>query len=237
MQVQQLDDMDKLSQDNAETVILSWQRRLVAMAQNPPYVFCDTPQHLIWRFQQRKTTFAGYSEQDVAEAEVELGVEFPMLFRTFLRKMAKAPGALFGGFDLAGIKDFKGFHADALALLAETDPGLSLPAKAVVFQFLQGYTFSFILATGGFDGPVMGWMETEKTPAQLAPTFEKMVEAHLRLMESNDRDTRERGGEYLTLYPDGGTKTSIPSIASGERPLDIARAGKKWWQIFHKNVS
>ena len=209
---------------NANSIIAAWKRRLVRMAENPPYVFRDTPRHLIEQHCRRLTTFAGYSEPEVAEAEARLGVRFPAVFRTYLREMAKSPGDLFCGSDLAGITQFEQFRAGALHLLAETDPGLSLPREAVVFLLHQGYTFTYVLAVGGFDGPTMSWIETEREPRQVAATFTEMVNAELSQMETIDRELREGGGYYLTLHPGGGATESHPSRATGDRPLDQGRA-------------
>src|SRR5262249_44840624 len=99
---------------------------------------------------------------------------------------------------------------------------LSLPAEAVVFLFHQGYTFLYVLAVGGFDGHVIQWIETEREPRQVAPTFADMVDAELRLMEGNNTKSREMGGYCLTLHPDGGSTQIYPALVSGERPLDQA---------------
>jgi hypothetical protein len=118
-------------------------------------------------------------------------------------------------------------------LLAETDPALTLPPEAVVFLSHQGYTFVYILAAGGFDGPPMQWTETEREPRQVAPTFAEMVDGKLRLMESNDHAFRESGGHYLTLHLGGGGAQSFPALDSGERPLDQVPADKRpWWQFW-----
>jgi hypothetical protein len=214
---------------DAASIIAGWQRRLVALAQTPDFVFRDTPQHLIEQHYHRLTTFVGYSEPEVAAAELSLGVRFPAVFREYLRGMAKSPGDLFRGSHMAGIAEFPQFRADALELLAETDPLLSLPPTAVVFLSHQGYTFAYLLAAGGFDGPPMQWTETERKPRQVAATFADMVDAELRLMESNNAAFRGQGGYSLTLHPEGGSSQSHPALASGERPLDQVPLGKPWW--------
>jgi hypothetical protein len=205
---------------DAPSIVVDWKRRLITMAENPPYVFRDTAQHLIEQHHRRLTTFVGYSELEVAEAEARLGIRFPVVFRTYLREMAKSPGDLFRGSHLAGIADFEQFRANALELLAETDPALTLPREAVVFLFHQGYTFVYILATGVFDSPPMQWTETEREPRQIAETFAELVDTELRLMETNNQAHREMGGYYLTLWPGGGATETYPALASGERPLD-----------------
>lgn len=201
-------------------IVAIWKQRLTTLAANPDYVFRDTPLYLIEHHHQRLTTFVGYPESTVNAAEAQLGVRFPSVFRQFLLEMAKSPGDLFRGSDLAGLAEFEQFRANALKLLSETDPSLTLPPEAVVFLFHQGYTFVYLLASGGFDGPPMHWTETEREPKQSAATFADMVDAELQLMESNNRSSRERGGYYLTLHPDGGASRSYPALASGERPLD-----------------
>jgi hypothetical protein len=199
----------------------------MALADNPPYVFRDTPQHLIEEYYHRLTNFVGYAEPEVMAAEARLRVKFPAVFRQYLREMAKSPGDLFRGSDLSGIADFERFRADALALMAETDPALSLPPEVVVFLMHQGYTFTYLVAMGGFDGPPMQYVEGARESQQVAPTFASMVDAQLRLMEQNNDGFRENGGYYLTLYPDGGASREFPALASGERPLDQARSRKR----------
>lgn len=203
----------------ALSIVTGWQRRLVSMAEDPPYVFRSTAQHLIDEHRRRLTTFVGYSESVVSAAELRLGVRLPVVFRTFLREMGKSPGELFRGSDLAGVDEFDQFSADALELLSETDRTLSLPQEAIVFLFHQGYTFVYVLGNGGFDGPPMQWTETEHSPRQVADTFAEMVDAELRLMESNHATSHAQGGHYVTLHPDGGVSTEYPALKSGDRPL------------------
>ena len=212
---------------DATLIVADWKRRLIALADNPPYVFRDTPDHLIEQHYRRLTTFVGYSDAEISEAEARLRVQFPVVFRTYLREMGKSPGDLFCGSELAGLADFEQFRRDAMELLAETDPALTLPAEAVVFLFHQGYTFMYVLAEGGFDSPPMHWTETEREPREVAPTFAEMLDAELQLMESNNRASHEQGGYYLTLYPEGGSRQSYPALASGERPLDKEEGGKR----------
>src|SRR5437764_14528484 len=87
---------------DAKLITAGWKERLLAMVDNPPYVFRDTPEHLIEQHRRRLTTFVGYSEEEVAGAEKCLGVRFPDVFRTYLLKMGRSPGELFRGSELAG---------------------------------------------------------------------------------------------------------------------------------------
>lgn len=165
--------------------ITEWKRRLIALAGNPDDASRNTPQYLklIEHNARWRSTFAGYSEAEVARAEIKLGVQFPAVFREYLREMARGHGELFCGSDLAGIDELEQYRADALALLAETDPTLTLPPGAVVFLSHQGYTFLYLVAAGGFDSPVMQWIERDPAPGQVAVGFAELVDAELRLME------------------------------------------------------
>jgi hypothetical protein len=197
----------------------------VVLAEKPPYVFRDTPWHLVDAHERRLKTFTGFPQAEAAAAEARLGVRFPAVFREYLLQMGRSPGDLFRGSHLAGVEEFEGLRAGAERLLRKTDPSLSLPSEAVVFLSHPGYTFVYVLAVGGFDGPPMQWTEGEREPSPVAATFAEMVDAELRLMEENDRKARERGGYWLTLYPGGGAAESHPALASGERPLDQVGPG------------
>jgi hypothetical protein len=216
----------------AAKIITGWKQRLTALAASPEYVFRDTPQHLIEEYHRRLTTFIGYPEAEIAAVEAQLGVQFPAVFRQYLLEMAKSPGDLFRGSKLAGLAEFEQFRADALVLLVETDPALTLPPEAVVFLFHQGYTFGYLLAVGGFDGPPMQWTETEREPRQVAAGFADMVDAELQLMENNNRSFRERGGFYKTLHPGGGSAMEFPAVNSGDRPLDQVPRQKPSWRFW-----
>jgi hypothetical protein len=152
---------------DAADIIAGWKQRLTALAESPEYVFRDTSRHLIEKHFQRPTTFLGYPESEVASTEARLGIRLPAVFRQYLLEMAKSPGDLFRGSDVAGITEFEHFRTNALELLAETDPTLALPPEAVVFLFHQGYTFVYLLAVGGFDGPPRQWTETEREPRRI----------------------------------------------------------------------
>ena len=179
---------------DATAIIADVKRRFVAMAEDPPYVYRETPRELIEQHHQRLTTFVGYAEDEIAKVEDGLRIRLPLVFRRYLLEMCKSPGDLFQGSDLAGIGDFEQFRADALALMAETNAALSLPPEAVVFLFHQGYTFVYLLALGGFDGPVLQYTETEREPRELAPAFAELLDSELHLMESSHRDFHKRGG-------------------------------------------
>ncbi len=217
---------------DAAELVAGWQRRLVALAETPEHVFRDTPRHLIEEHQRRRTTFAGYAEAEVADAEARLGVRFPAVFRAYLLEMAKSPGDLFRGSDLAGVADFERFRADALAMLADTDPSLTLPPDAVVFLAHQGSAYVYLRAEGGFDGPPMVWTETERAPRLAAARFADMVDAELRRMERNHAAALEQGGSHLTLHPEGGSTQSHPALATGERPLGRVRGRRPWWRFW-----
>jgi hypothetical protein len=81
---------------NAGSIIADWERRLIALAENPEYVFRDAPRHLIEQHYRRLTTFVGYPEPEVAEAEALAPESVVLLFHqgyTFVYLLA------IGGFD------------------------------------------------------------------------------------------------------------------------------------------
>lgn len=204
-------------------IIEEWQRRLQAMADKPPYVFRETAPQLIEKHHRKLTTFVGYSDILVTEVERRLDVRFSSLFRAYLRQMAKSPGDLFCGSDLAGPIDLEQFRTDASDLIAESGAELMLPADAIVFLFHQGYAFCYVLASGGIDGPVWQWTEGEAAPNQIALSFAEFVNAEIEGMEINHRESHRMGGFYLTLHPGGGQTESHPALNSGERPFDIGK--------------
>jgi len=213
---------------DADSIIADWKRRLIALAENPPYVYEDSPQELIDRHFHRLTTFTGYSEAEIAAAETRLGVHFPIVFRTFLREMAKSPGDLFRGHGLARLPQFEELKTQALELLAETDDTLTLPRDAVVFLFSQGTWFGYIQADGGFDGPALRWIETEREPRLMAETFTQAIDDAIQKAEGADSLHRDNGGYYLTIHPEGGTSMVFPALCWGHRPLDWDRWRKRW---------
>jgi SMI1 / KNR4 family (SUKH-1) len=210
----------------------NFDHRGLEAAARRPYVFRKTPRHLIEAHHRRRTTLVGYTESEVAGAEARLRVQFPSVFREYLLEMAKSPGELFRGSDLAGVGDLEQFRTQAQEHLSWTDSALSLPAEAVVFLFHQGCTFVYLLGVGGFDGPRMRWTDRDREPRVVPPTFADTVDAELRLMEKNTTRFRERGGYYVTLRPGGGVSKYFPSLASGERPLDEAAMRKSWWRFW-----
>ena len=214
------------------SVISGWQQRLIALADNPEYVYRDTPRELIDHHYRRLTTFAGYSEQEVAQAERRLGVCFPGVFRHYLLAMGKSRGELFNGSDLATLDELEEYHTFARKLLAATDPGLRLPSKAAVFLTHQGYCFSYLHADGGFDAPVTHWVEMEREPRIVVPSFAQYVEMQLDLMEQNNRNCRSLGGYYVTLYADGSSSAHYPALSSGDRPQRQSQSRKRWWQLW-----
>ena len=217
---------------DAAELVAGWQRRLIALAETPEHLVRETPRHLIEEHHGRRTTFAGYTEAEVAEAEARLGMRFPAVFRAYLRAMAKSPGDLFRGSELAGVADFERFRADALAMLADADPSLTLPPEAVVFLAHQGSAFVYLPAAGGFDVPPMVWTEAERAPRLAAAGFADMVDAELRLMERHHAAALEQGGSYLTLHPEGGSTRSYPPLGSGERPLGRVQGRRPWWRFW-----
>lgn len=208
-------------QVTAEAIVAAWKSRLVTLADNPEYVFIDTPQELIDRHRARLTTLRGCRDTELEAVEERVGGRFPEVFRQYLLHMGEACGDLFRGSDRAGIRDFDRLRMDAQEIVDDTGGTWTLPTDAAIVLTHQGYTFDYVRAIGGFDGPVMRWTDGKPNEdTQVAATFAHYVDAHLHLMEHNNRRTRETGGYYLTLYPGGGARQLHPARNSGDRPLD-----------------
>jgi len=217
---------------DAATIIAGWKRRLLAMAQHPAYVLRDTPADVIARHNKRITSFVGFSESDIAAAEGRLGVTFPLVFRQYLLEMGQSPGELFRGSELAGPATFAQFRADAMEMLAEDDPSLTLPREAVVFLSHQGYSFLYLLARSGFDSPAMQWGETQPKPVEVAAGFAALVDAELDLMERNHQTMHRQGGYYRTMDAANGGSMVFPALNSGDRPLQQAQRNRPWWRFW-----
>lgn len=212
---------------DVSTATDAWRTRLLALGRNLPYVIVDTPQALIEDHLRRLTTFRGYSEEDIAAAELQLALKFSTVFRAFLREFGACRGDLFCGSHVAAPDEFARLRFDASTLMGETDAQLVLPTASVVFLMHQGYTFLFILGVGGFDGPVFQWVEGDVAPRQIASTFAELVDAELQLMEVGAARARETGGYYVILHSDGRIAEEHPALDSGDRPLDHLRHGAR----------
>lgn len=215
---------------DASAVIADVEKRLVRMADDPPFRFVETPPEEAEAYLRRMTTFVGFSEEEVLGAERALGgVCFPAVFRAYLRRMGRARGDLFYGSDLAGLDGFEPFRATAEDLLRSSSVPESLPKDAVVFLFRQGTTCLYLLARGGFDGPVHRYTDGDACVSIASGSFAGLLEAELGLMESNHRAFHERGGYYLRIR-DGATNQILPTENSKERPLDRPWQPKRWWE-------
>jgi hypothetical protein len=206
--------------------------RLRAMALAPPYVYRDTDEQLIEAERRRLTQFLGYEEEEVAAAEGRLGFRFPAAFRTYLREMAKSPGDLFRGSDLARLSELEQFRESALEVMRESNPALTLPDDAIVFLSHQGYEFCYLLARDEGESPVFQYVEGDGDVARISESFAAFLEAELRLMEQVYAEWIEDGGYYRTLHRDGVISEEYPALASGERPLRKRR--RPWWRFWSR---
>src|SRR6266849_2554453 len=102
---------------DAASIISDVQRRLIALADDPPYRFVRTSEKLAKAYQQRLKTFVGYSEPEVTRVEQKMGVRVPTVFRTYLLSMGKSSADLFRGSQVAGIGDFEQFRKHALRVM------------------------------------------------------------------------------------------------------------------------
>lgn len=195
-------------------------RRLTTMADDPPYRFLDTSRGDAQAYQQRKKTFLGHSNAELAAAETRLGVTFPAVFRGYLSELGKACGDLFCGSDLADLASFQQFRLDAEELLRDSNVQHQLPENAIVFLFHQGYSFAFIVADGGLDCPVFQYVEGDEHWSQATAEFAEFVDLEIRLAEQNHHNFHDQGGYYVSIDSDGYASQIYPALADGKPPLD-----------------
>lgn len=200
---------------NADALIEDVKRRLTALAEAPPFRFKQTSGAAARRYMREMTTFEGWPEGEIEAIEKDLGVVLTDMFRAYLRHMGKARGHLFCGSDVAQPSQFEELRRFGQKLMNETSPSLVLPADAIVFLAHQGYQFTFLQPRGGFDCPVMSYMETEEAPQQIAESFAAFLDAEVRMMEDDHRQSHESGGHYITVHKNGGTTFEYPALASG----------------------
>jgi SMI1 / KNR4 family (SUKH-1) len=213
--------MGVTDQARADKIIDEVCHRLRTLAANRRYRFVRTARRDAENYQSLQTAFTGYSESQIAQAEERLRVAFPLVFRTFLRRMGEGHGDLFCGSDVADLAGLERFRENAQALMQESQVAEALPPNAVVFLFHQGYTFCYILAAGGFDSPVWGYVEGEARPEERCAGFEEFLLAEVTAMEEVNRRSIDQGGYFLQVSPDGSTAQHYPALNSGIRPLEM----------------
>jgi hypothetical protein len=192
--------------------------RLLAMTADPPFRFLDTSRADAAEFLRRQKTFAGYSDDEIEAEEQDLGVQFPAVFRAYLRAMGRARGALFRGSDVAKLEDLERSKESAIKVMQRAGDNCALPSGTVVFLLHQGYTFLCFHSAGGYDTPVHQYFEQEKALRQISSGFAEFVQAEVQVVEGLHRKQHKSGGKFITL--DGsGQMWSWPS-AVGERALD-----------------
>ncbi len=207
-------------QEKADTIIAGICLRLEGLASNRSYRFVNTPRKDAEHFQQLQTSFVGYSDAEIVQAERRLGVVLPLLFRTYLIRMGKHHGDLFVGSDIPTLDRLEEIRDYAQGLMLKSNVSEPLPPNAVVFLLHQGYTFCYFLAEGGFDSPVWNYLEGEARPTQRFASYGDLLLDEVGLMEEVNEKRLEQGGGYLQLHPNGGTTESYPALNSGERPID-----------------
>ena len=216
---------------DADALIEDVKRRLLALAEDPPFRFKQTSRTAAQWYMRRMTTFEGCPPAEIAAAEASLGVQFTDVFRAYLRHMGNARGHLFCGSDIARPSQFAEFRQFGQELMHETSQSLELPPDAVVFLTHQGYQFTFVQPHGGSDCPVLNYTETRSAPMQIAETFAAFLDAELRLMEENHRRSHETGGHYITVRGDGSTSLLFPALASGDRATSKPFKLGDWWRL------
>jgi hypothetical protein len=193
--------------------------RLTALVDNRPFVFLDTTIEDAESYLNSMKTFEGLGEEQVSLLEFELGVEFPTLFRTFLRELGSSCELVFTGSDCSP-KDYPSFLEAAADLIAQSGLELFLTETSVVFLVHQGYTFLYFESAAGYDTAILQYTEGDSAPKETSSSFAELVDSELCVWEDLNRSWHERGGYYVRIDGDACRETH-PALASRERPLDI----------------
>ena len=162
-----------------DQLVSEWKRRIIAISSHaPPADYM--PDSCIERDREGLIQFQGYSPGQILATEERLYVEFPVVFRAFMRAMGRSRGALFAYCHMARIGDFEKFRAIASSPLGHHTAAPSLPREAIVF--LMGRSSYYFQAVGGFDSAVFSFWEEDPTPRMAFRSFADMVEADLDTM-------------------------------------------------------
>ena len=235
-----------MSESDASAVIHSFRQRLIAIVEKPPYRYVNTSSEDRAAYEAQKRSFRGYSDDEIDAAESRLKICFPAVYRAYLRIMGASHGDLFCGLNVASLHDYDELREFAKELLNENNVDFQLDEKAVVFVEHQGYSFCYFIADGGFDSPVFQYVEGDRSAKECGDGFGAMIDSEVKLMENNNRTSREAGGYFLTVQ-NGYVTQNRPALSSGVRPLDlpeedpgdssteIADARPRSWWRFWKN--
>ncbi|MCA1620854.1 MAG: SMI1/KNR4 family protein [Acidobacteria bacterium] len=207
------------NRERAAEVITQIRGRLLLLAVSPPFRFVNTYRDEADDYLRRMTEFVGFDEDEVAAANHAVG-PFPGVYEEFLRQMGHARGALFAGSEIEPYRLLLYRHM-AEEMMSNCGVERFLDADSVVFMTHQGYSFCYFQSpsASAFDAPVFQYVECEPAPKQIAPGFAEFLDAEVRLMEENDRMTRESGGYFITVS--GGFERRLyPALDEGRRPLD-----------------
>ena len=203
----------------------SVKRRMIAMAENPPYRFRDTWRDVAAQYQKRRSTFAGTSPKGIEAAEAELGLCLSRRLFTYFEEMGEVAGDLFIGSDLAHVSALGEYHLEAEEIVANLDAA-PLPAEALVFLIHQGYQVAYQLGTPidagrvrTEDCPVYTFNEGDSAPRLAAPSFKAFVEAEVAMHEEVYRNYFKLGGYYLKVHA-GQFQENHPTLNERPRPLD-----------------
>jgi hypothetical protein len=205
------------AKERAEQAIAAVCRRLVALVDDRVFRFRGTRRSEAMAWLESLRRFEGAKPAAIARREAAIDGEFSAIFRAYLAAMGVHSGELFLGSDV-GLRNHGRFRTLATQLLVAEDPGLVLPTRAEVFLVHQGYSFSYVLAEGGFDGPVFRYDQGRGPPARECDTFLEHLHSELAVMEAARRDFRERGGYFVTIE-DGVVTQEYPALDEGICPL------------------
>ena len=118
----------------------------------------------------RKDELRGCSDREIAQLELDLGIQLPCVYREFLLRMGRSAGGLFVGSD-AFFPKLRRLQTWASEMLSEVKSPFILPTDAFVILMHQGYVCFFIRTMDGDDPPVYRILERDTQATLVSATF------------------------------------------------------------------
>ncbi len=194
--------------------------RLQKVVDNRNYFFKETTKADANDYLNSKRSFKGLLEDEIIILEQKLHKKFPISFKTYLRNFGKNCGDLFYCGQNINYRDFVRYQKRAGELFEnEGIKNINLDS-ILVFEFHQGYSFSYFNFDKNDNIKISRFAEMEKNPIVLHDNFQEMLESSVSKIEKNSIENKDSDG-YFIIIKDGFTSMEYPAKSSGIIPKEI----------------
>lgn len=194
--------------------------RLQKVVDNRNYFFKETTKTDANDYMNLKRNFKGLSEDEIITLEQKLHKKFPISFKIYLRGFGKNCGDLFYCGQDIDYRDFVDYQKWAGELFEnEGVKNINLDS-VLVFEFHQGYSFSYFNFDKNNNIQISQFGEMEEQPTILHDNFGEMLESSISQIEKNSIENRNSDG-YFIIIKDGFTSMEYPAKSSGIIPKKI----------------